>query len=106
MSRQKNDGLGRMGGRQKGTPNKSTATVREWVQALLDGHREQIEKDLKKLSPSQRVTTLLKLLDYILPKQQAVSAKIDFSNLSDEQLNEVVNQLAERIGDEGDIGIE
>ena len=95
-----------MGGRQKGTPNKSTATVREWVQALLDGHREQIEKDLKKLSPSQRVTTLLKLLDYILPKQQAVSAKIDFSNLSDEQLNEVVNQLAERIGDEGDIGIE
>ena len=103
MSRQKNDGLGRMGGRQKGTPNKSTATVREWVQALLDGHREQIEKDLKKLSPSQRVTTLLKLLDYILPKQQAVSAKIDFSNLSDEQLNEVVNQLAERIEDEGDI---
>ena len=92
-----------MGGRQKGTPNKSTATVREWVQALLDGHREQIEKDLKKLSPSQRVTTLLKLLDYILPKQQAVSAKIDFSNLSDEQLNEVVNQLAERIGDAGDI---
>ena len=92
-----------MGGRQKGTPNKSTATVREWVQALLDGHREQIEKDLKKLSPSQRVTTLLKLLDYILPKQQAVSAKIDFSNLSDEQLNEVVNQLAERIEDEGDI---
>lgn len=106
MSRQKNDGLGRMGGRQKGTPNKSTATVREWVQALLDGHREQIEKDLKKLSPSQRVTTLLKLLDYILPKQQAVSAKIDFSNLSDEQLNEVVNQLAERIGDAGDIDIE
>lgn len=103
MSRQKNDGLGRMGGRQKGTPNKSTATVREWVQALLDGHREQIEKDLKKLSPSQRVTTLLKLLDYILPKQQAVSAKIDFSNLSDEQLNEVVNQLAERIEDEADI---
>ena len=36
MTRQKNDGRGRLGGRQKGTPNKVTATLREWVADLLE----------------------------------------------------------------------
>ena len=45
MTRQKNDGRGRLGGRQKGTPNKVTATLREWVADLLDRNRERIEED-------------------------------------------------------------
>ena len=36
MARQKNDGKGRMGGRQKGTPNKVTGTVKEWLADLID----------------------------------------------------------------------
>lgn len=90
-------GTTKTGGRQKGTPNKATATLREWVQAIIDDHREQIVEDLKVLSPRDRVQTLLKLLDYCVPKLQSINTKIDIDQLSDEQLDSVIHQLAEGI---------
>lgn len=102
MARTKNDGKGRIGGRAKGTPNRTTSTLREWVQTLLDGNRKQIEEDLKLLSPKERVQTLLRLLDYCLPRLQSVSTKIDFNSLSEQQLDAVINQLAEGMENECD----
>lgn len=100
MARQKNDGRGRMGGRQKGTPNKVTASVREWLAALIDKNRRQIEKDLKALEPKERLQVLERLMQYVVPKQQAMSAKVDFDKLTDEQLNEIVNELTGGVEDE------
>lgn len=68
MTRQKNDGRGRLGGRQKGTPNKVTATLREWVADLLDRNRERIEEDLEALDPKERLLMLERLMGYVLPK--------------------------------------
>lgn len=103
MSRGKPKGSTKTGGRKAGTPNKTTSTLREWIQNLLEDNRQQIEEDLKLLRPKERVPTLLKLLDYCVPKQQSVSARIDFNSLSDEQLDAVINQLAEGMADEGGI---
>lgn len=36
---------------------------------------------------------LEKLMSYVVPKQQAVAAQIDFSKLTDEQLDKVVTGL-------------
>lgn len=70
MARQKNDGKGRMGGRAKGTPNKITGTLKEWLNNLLDENREQIGQDLKALSPKDRLIMFEKLLQYVIPKQK------------------------------------
>ena len=68
MARQKNDGKGRMGGRQKGTPNKVTGTVKEWLADLIDKNRGQIEADLQQLEPKERLAMLEKFMQYIVPK--------------------------------------
>ena len=48
MGRNKNDGFGRFGGRQKGTPNKVNSELKEWItQILNDG------KDMKSLSAKE-----------------------------------------------------
>lgn len=73
MARQKNDGRGRIGGRAKGTPNKTTATVKDWIQGIIDGHRKQFEHDLMELEPSERVKVITNLLQYVTPKVQSVS---------------------------------
>lgn len=99
MARQKNDGKGRMGGRQKGTPNKVTASVKDWVAQVIDKNRRQMEKDIKTLEPKDRLQMLEKLMQYVVPKQQAVSANVDFSKLSDEQLNNLVDELTKGVGD-------
>ena len=40
---------------------------------------------------------LEKLMQYVVPKQQAVSAKVDFGKMSEEQLNRVINELTKEV---------
>lgn len=73
MGRKKNDGKGRLGGRAKGTPNKFTNDIKEWISNIIDNHKEQIEDDLQVIDAKDRLLILEKLLGYIVPKQQSVS---------------------------------
>lgn len=99
MARQKNDGKGRLGGRQKGTPNKVTASVKDWLSGLIDKNRKQIEKDIKQLEPKERLQMLEKLMQYVIPKQQAVSADVNIERLSDEQLDSLIEELTRGVSD-------
>ncbi len=58
------------GGRQKGTPNKVTATIRNWIVELINNNRKTIETDFAQLEPKERLAMLEKLLPYIMPKVQ------------------------------------
>lgn len=100
MARTKNDGRGRMGGRQKGTPNRTTKEARQWLAELIDANREQVRKDLKSLEPKDRLQMLEKLMQYVIPKQQAVSASINLDRLDDEQLTNIVDELTKDLPDE------
>lgn len=71
MARQKNDGKGRLGGREKGVPNKVTGTLRDFVVNLIDQNREQIEKDLAALTPKERLQIIEKFMQ-LLPKQKDI----------------------------------
>lgn len=66
-----------MGGRAKGTPNKNTATLREWVTGLIDNNRAQVEKDLKQLEPQERVKFLERLMGYVLPKPTTMAVDLN-----------------------------
>jgi len=64
-------------GRPKGTPNKITQDMRQWLSTVIDKNRRQIERDLKPLEPKERLQMLEKLMQYVIPKQQAVSADVN-----------------------------
>ena len=64
-----------------------------WIYNLVNGNRTQIKKDLKSLSPKDRLAILEKLMQYVVPKQQAV--QFDYSQLDEEQLDVIINQLKE-----------
>ena len=74
-------GTPKTGGREAGTPNKITGTLKEFVANLVDDNREQIVKDLKALKPKERLAVLERLMQYVLPKQQAISADVDLEGL-------------------------
>lgn len=76
MPRQKNDGRGRLGGRAKGTPNKVTTDLKTWIASILDDGRGRFVEDLGALQPIERVKIYVTLLNYIIPKQQAVEANV------------------------------
>jgi hypothetical protein len=77
-------GQPKSGGRQKGTPNKVTKDVRDFVRELISNNLELIEKDFKKISPKERLQLTVGLLQYVIPKMTETSLE---SNLDGITLN-------------------
>lgn len=67
------------GGRQAGTPNKTTALTKSVVAALLDEYSNSgmMSKDFKALSAKDRITIAEKMMQYVLPKMQSTAVSVD-----------------------------
>lgn len=81
------------GGRTKGTPNKQTKDLREWMTSFINKNTSQIEVDWQQLDPKDRIVLFEKLLKYTLPTLQAVSNSIDFDKMDDAMLDEIIKRL-------------
>lgn len=75
MGRHKNDGLGRLGGRVKGTPNKPLAPLNEWVLGMVNRNRARFEKDLETLTPQERAKVFANLIAVSAQGTQAPTAE-------------------------------
>lgn len=86
----------RYGGRQKGTPNKATASIREAVDNVLGGYMNngQMLEDFKVLDSKERLEIAIKLMQFVAPKMKSVDVAVS----SDQQLENVAQRLA-RLGD-------
>ena len=89
-----------MGGRQKGTPNRVTAELRQWVARLIDANREQLEEDIQLLDSKERLDVIEKYMQYVLPRRQAVRADVSVDELTDEQIDTIVARLADSMEDD------
>ena len=63
------------GGRKKGTPNRLTKEVRTVLKELVFDEISQVQSHFEKLDPKERIELLIKLLPYVMPKVQTVSAR-------------------------------
>lgn len=90
-------GTPKTGGRVKGTPNKVTYSLKEWITSLIDKQRTQIEQDLQDLEPKERLQMIEKLMQYVIPKQAAQQVKLDFDSLTDAQLEQLVNEMTKEV---------
>ena len=81
------------GGRPKGTPNKITAELRDWISNFIDSNREQIQQDWETLEPKDRVVLFEKLLKYALPTLQSTNLTTDFERLTDQQIDTIIENL-------------
>jgi hypothetical protein len=86
-------GKPKTGGRKKGSPNKATGNLRQFITDFLHNNKEALLNDFKKLSPKDRVLMFEKLLKFALPAMQATSLDINFDQLSDDQLDYVIENL-------------
>jgi len=80
-------------GRPNGSVSLVTNTLRVAVQSILDDNIEQFQKDLRGLEPRDRVNTMLRLLEFALPKLQRVENKLDVSRLSAHEVQDIVGTI-------------
>lgn len=91
----------KVGGRRAGTPNKATSSLRNWVRLFVTRNAKQAQRDLDALDPKDRLILLEKFMRYTIPQQQAVSAAVDLNRLSDDQLDQVIEQIAANVMEDG-----
>lgn len=91
-------GTPKSGGRQKGTPNKVTKSVRNVLEKVISRNARHIQRDLDALEPKDRLTLLEKFMQYVVPKQSAIKAEI--TDLSPEDIETVTAMLLESLNDE------
>ena len=75
------------GGRQKGTPNKISAEVRQLMYDLLAENTDLIMQDFRNMTTEQRMVFIPKILPYLTPKMKPVS--------EDEEQKLIAQQLSD-----------
>lgn len=71
------------------------------MRLFVTRNTKQMQSDLDALDPKDRLVMLEKFMRYTIPQQQAVSAAVDLNELTDEQLNRVVEQIAANVLEDG-----
>ena len=64
-------------GRQKGTPNKIIGTTKERILKIIDCIEANIEEDLAKIKPNERLDLYAKLIEFVIPKLGRIDASIE-----------------------------
>lgn len=85
-------------GRTKGSPNKTTTTLRRWFLQMIDDNREQLVSDLLSLSPAERLDRVFRLLPYLMPQVKA-DTDVEGACLTS---SEIESKLAGKEGDNCD----
>lgn len=83
----------KFGGRVKNTPNKTTANTKAIIQKVVSEELDNLELLLAQMTPSDRVTALIKLLPFVVPKQSEISIDAPMHQLQPITLNLIAETL-------------
>jgi hypothetical protein len=72
----------RQNGRVKGQLNKTTTDVKKIYSQILENNIENIQSDLDKLEPLNRIKILIQLSEFIVPKMRSIDVVADVSTIN------------------------
>ena len=84
---------GNPSGRPVGSKSKPTSKLRETITSFLESSFQQVKNDFKDLPARDRARLFCDLLQYAVPKLQAMALETQFEMLTDEQLDEIIERL-------------
>lgn len=84
-----------MGGRAKGTPNKTTTQLREFLADHWRKYYESgdFEKDMKSLAPHVRAILMEKYASYVAPKMKSIDLDVS-GNVNVQTIEDRLAELA------------
>ena len=90
-------GYPKTGGRQKGTPNKTNFGLKTKLANVLENILDEIDSKFDELALYEKMMFAAKILPYILPRQSERLNKIDFSTLSEEEQQTILDDIISRL---------
>ena len=84
-------GRPKSGGRARGVENKNKLSLKSKILSIVENQIDSLEYDLENMDAKDKLNIVLKLIEYVLPKQR--ETKIDFNSLSDDEIDSLINKL-------------
>ena len=88
---------GNPNGRPVGSPNKTTAEIRNAFQLLVSNNIDTLQADLDSMKPTERVKAMLELMKFVLPTLRAV----EITEERDFEGNQTINEITINIQHDG-----
>jgi hypothetical protein len=89
---------GNKAGRPPGAKNKITKPLKAEIQEFLSEVWPTLKQDFKKLEPAQRFQMFERMARFILPQPRETDLKIDFTTLSESEINLLIDKMLENYG--------
>ena len=70
------EGHNKIGGREKGTPNKLSKEFRLLIKSILFNELERVPEYLDSLDPKERLDIIIKLLNFAIPKIKPIQSSL------------------------------
>lgn len=70
-------GIEKVGGRKKGTPNRTTKEMKEMINMIVSGHLENVDdvlSDIQKEDPDKYLSLLFKFMEFVVAKKTDVTS--------------------------------
>lgn len=98
------NGIPNLSGRPKGAVNKTTAETKELLQKVVSNELDNLTESLEQLTPKERLDVVIKLLPYLLPKQQEIAVEnvqtpfqtITVEIVQPDDVNRIVDELEKK----------
>ncbi len=85
-------------GRPKGAVNKLTDELSGKITEFLNDNFTTVASDFEGMKPGYRTRLYVDLLQFALPKLQSTNNKVRFEDMTDDQLQEIINGLKNNHG--------
>lgn len=80
-------------GKPRGAVNKLSKDTRQTITDFLQTSWPEVEREFHKLRGRDKLNFYKDLLQYAVPKMQAVSMELEFERLSEEQLDYIIEKM-------------
>ena len=83
----------KLGGRTRGSSNKSTEVIKRSVSMILENNIDTVQSDLDLMQPRDRVNALLQFMKFVVPTQKAI--ELDNRESQEEKNEAYIQKLME-----------
>lgn len=70
-------GIEKLGGRKKGTPNRTTKEMRELINSIVSGHLDTVDEVLNEVrqeDPDKYLSLLFRFMEFTVPKKTDITS--------------------------------
>jgi hypothetical protein len=83
-------------GRPKGSRNRTTKEIKELLNNFISDNLDDLQAEYNNLDSKEKLQFFERVLKYVLPQQRDINQTIDVSNLSESEMDSLINKALEK----------